>query len=489
MGILSFSIPPERRRTDMLRQAYLATPEGTPWSARARIANNLLVFEKAANDSAVLHMPWPLDNGPWVTVASSTLMEGPEPYQLPLELARGLLNMVRLTAWGLEDAGIAVPAEAARRMAAATRMFASAVVPIAQPSEGLPSAEQALIEAHAAGEALCEVYRQQLLAVRRRLGSKLQVLLAANLGDWVPSGTVGELLCSAFNAAVIPIPWRLVEPKERGSNWEIPDAQFRWSREQGLAVVAGPIGSFAPEYFPAWLGLYSGDLEGLTEVLCDFTHKVVQRYRGQVQLWQCGGRFNTGDKLLFAEEQRARLIAEVIQTIRELDPGTPLLLCIDQPWGEYLVSREGIYPPIHLADSFVRGGFGLAGVCLEMNLGYYPGTALRPVLEVNRALDRWSFLGLPIFLHITLPSGCGYDQKCQPLGRQPAWGSSPSSQARWVQRLFPVLVAKPGIYGLFWGEPFDFQSHEFPNSGLFDSAGQPKPALRLLRMLREEFLA
>ena len=64
------------------------------------------------------------------------------------------------------------------------------------------------------------------------------------------------------------------------------------------------------------------------------------------------------------------MAAGAIKLVRTLDPDTPALLSLDQPWSEHMGRREADFPPLHFADALVRAGLELQGLVLEVNLGY-----------------------------------------------------------------------------------------------------------------------
>ena len=110
--------------------------------------------------------------------------------------------------------------------------------------------------------------------------------------------------------------------------------------------------------------------------------------------------------LALSEQERLRLVARTVELVRSLDPDTPALVSFDQPWAEYMRQRHSDFPPLHFADALVRAGLGLAGLMLEINVGYLPGGTLpRHPLEFSRQLDAWSLLGLPLWLSLCAPSG------------------------------------------------------------------------------------
>ena len=107
------------------------------------------------------------------------------------------------------------------------------------------------------------------------------------------------------------------------------------------------------------------------------------------------------------------------------------------------------------------------------------------MLELGRQIDRWSLLGLPLLVTLTLPSATGADPlaRCEVEALPYSTGSeaTPEEQRLWIERVVPLLLAKPAVQGIFWSQLADNLPHDFPHGGLFDSAGQPKPALEVAR--------
>ena len=126
----------------------------------------------------------------------------------------------------------------------------------------------------------------------------------------------------------------------------------------------------------------------------------------------------------------------------------------------------------------VRAGLDLAGLMLEMNVGYYPGGTLpRQPLEFNRQLDAWSTLGLPLWLSICVPSDFCDDPLAQRKVTLPPESWSEALQRSWASRFVPFAMAKPAVQGVVWNQLRDSQLHDFPHGGLFDARRQVKPAI------------
>jgi hypothetical protein len=208
-----------------------------------------------------------------------------------------------------------------------------------------------------------------------------------------------------------------------------------------------------------------------------------------VGAWQCAGRLNATDALMLSEEERLRIAARTIELVRMLDPETPVLLSLDQPWAENLSRRAHDSSPLHFADALIRAGVGLQGLMLEMNVGYHPGgTQLRDPLELSRMLDYWSLLGLPVHVTLCAPSAWHEDPLAQRRVRLVPGSWTDKAQQTWINRWLPVILAKPFVQGVLWNQLRDGEPHEFPHGGLFDLRRHAKPALRILGSLRQAHL-
>jgi hypothetical protein len=132
-------------------------------------------------------------------------------------------------------------------------------------------------------------------------------------------------------------------------------------------------------------------------------------------------------------------------------------------------------------------------VGMEIHHGYWPGGTLpRDAQEVSRQLDRWSQLGVPLVVFLSVPSSMGPD----PRGRHPSHplvdlrpgGINAAWQHAIVEQLFPLLLAKNSVQAIVWDSWQDNQPHDLPNSGLHDQSGRPKPVLQALITHRQSLL-
>jgi hypothetical protein len=490
MGTMRFRVfPTERIAGEMVQQAYLSGIDRISWPVRAEVDEEELILHRSVSDSANLHVPWPVEGRGPLTLVSGSLIERPEPYWLPLELARGTIVQIRnqLAEWQM--IGLAVPEAVHAGLAGAVEQFSRAAVLQGDPSESMPLAEAALATALEAADLLAAAFAEQAIAARRRVEGKHFALLGADLGAALLDDYASRKVLHTFNAATVPISWRDSETTEGHFTWSVSDRQVEWCRAHGLKVLAGPLLLLDSRALPDWLSLYEDDFESVLDFVSAFIRAAVRRYRTKVDYWISAGRINDSEELGLSEQERLRLAARVVELIRLLDDETPVLMSFDQPWAEYMRQQRSDFPPLHFADALVRAGLDLAGLMLEMNVGYYPGGTLpRHPLEFSRQLDTWARLGLPLWLSVSAPSADGDDPLAQRKVALPPGSWTPEAQQAWAAQFVPLALAKPVMQGVIWNQLRDAQPHDFPHGGLFDADGRVKPALRTLATIRQKHL-
>lgn len=489
MGIMRFRVFPAERNTEPFAgRAHLTGIDRTCWPLRVSIEGGDLVLARGVSDSARLHAPWPVEGHGEPILSTGSLAERPEPYSLPLELARGTIFQVRdqLAEWEL--IGLAVPKVAKDKLMMAVKRFSYAAVVASDPAESARNADEAIRDALDAGNLLAAAYTEQSFVARRRNAVPSIKLLGAELGgDLLDNYTARQFILS-FNAAQVPICWRDTESTEGQFFWSINDRQIEWCRKHGLKVVAGPLLLLDHRDLPDWLYLFEEDFDTILEFASALVRATVQRYRGRVDYWICAGRVNS-DVLSLTEQERLQLTARTVEIVRELDPATPALVSFDQPWAEYMRNRHEDFPPLHFADTLIRADIGLSGLMLEMNVGYTPGgTMSRHILEYGRHLDSWSVLGLPLWLSLSAPSAYHDDPLAvRKVPLQPT-NCTPASQQSLAARLIPFAMARPLIRGVLWNQLQDAHPHDFPHAGLFDDRRQAKLALRTMAAIKRKYL-
>ncbi len=449
------------------------------------------LLSRNVDESGNLFLPWHVEGFGELVLSTASLMERPAAYHLVLELARGLVNQLRNQAADWQLLGLQLPAEVTRQMDQATAHFANAVTAEQQP-EGVELAEQAIQTAAAAAELLMDEYVHQALAVRHQQAAQLPTMMGATITSDAIEQPMSDVLLPAINSVAVALRWSEIEQAAGKQVWEPYDRQIDWCRTQGLRIVGGPLLQLNPQSIPDWLYLWDDDFDQIQNSIAEHVESTVQRYQGKVQIWNCAAGMNVRAHLDLSEEQKLRLVVRVIEEIRRTDPNTPMIISFDQPWGEYLAFDDLDLSPLHFADSLIRAELGVAGIGLEINLGYWPGGTLpRTRLEISRMLDRWSVLNLPLIVFLRLPSGAAAADS-QPGAKRPqAIGGEElcvTRQRDLAADILPVLLAKAYVQGIIWNQLGDAGRTEYAESGLFDAALQPKPLLQTMAQLRREHL-
>ena len=488
MGQIRFIVsPPQRITEEVLQFTYISGMDRTPWVVHAEADGGELVLERDVTDSGSVTIPWHVDGHGLLALSTATLAERWEPYHLSVELARGTINALRTQLYEWESIGLTIPVDVHRLLKDAVSKFSWAVVQ--QDSEDGAAAQEALRIALDGSQLLAAAYADQAIAARRRATGRLPALLGGMLSSPEMDEATARSFLNAFNMAMVPVYWRDVEAMEGNFDWSACDRQIQWCREQGLRICLGPLLQPDARGLPDWVYLWDDDFESLLSAAGQFIDAAVNRYRGKVDLWHCAARVNTSQVLRFSEEEKLRMVAWIICRVKQLDPDHPSMIGIDQPWGECQGRRAVDLSPIHFADALVRARLDLKAILLDMNFGCFAGgTLLRSEIDLNRLLDYWGLLGLPLLVGMNLPSADNADPQARQKTRSSAESWNLASQQAWTARYVPLILAKPGIQAVVWNQFEDGQPHEFPHGGLLTPQGQAKPALRTLAALNAAYI-
>lgn len=496
MGQMRFLTPQrERVSEETADRAYIAGLDGVPTPCHKSWEDErILRLERVIDESGNLYIPWQVDGHGEVLISTASLMERERPYNLPVELARGTVNRLRTRADVWQMAGLELSGELVTMMESAVSSFTRAATSQDDEQAAATEAEEAVRESLDAIVLLGEEYARQVLAFRHEETSQLPTVLAGNMGDEVMPANAEPMFGAAFNAAAIPFNWKTAQPTADEWQWSLSDKQMQLCRRYGLKMFGGPLLRMDAAALPDWISADQHDFEQFAACLQKYVSTTVERYRGQVHLWHCAASVNTRGVLPLSDEQRLRLAVLVIEVTRRTDPRTPVFVSVDQPWAEYLTAEETDLSPMHFAEMLVRAELGIAGIGLEINLGYWPGGTLpRDILEIGQHIDHWSLLGVPLVLLLTLPSSSEEDPLAsQDAGRPLRWdsndGFSLESQKAQVERLLPMLMAKQSVQAVVWNQVFDSIPHKYAHGGLFDTQDMPKPSLTSLIEIRRNHL-
>lgn len=489
MGLIRFLIPRRQRiSAAAIEQAYLTGMDEVPWACRVTATDTELLVDRQVDDSGCLHIPWHVEGYGDTTLATATLMVRDRPYVLDVELARGTINRVRnrLAEWAAHN--VKVPAELQAEVNECVAMFSRAVVEHNDIAVAADVAQQTLAKILPLTTVIAKTFADAIINTRRKGNSKLTTLLGADLGTKLLDEKAARNFLSGFNTAVVPMAWPNIEAQEGKKDWTLTDAQVDWCSNHGLRVCSGPLLKFDRSSVPDWLYLWEGDEETILSFMIEHVREKVTRYRQRVHVWQCASRLITGELLGLTQEQRMRMTIQAIEIARQLDPQTPVVATFDQPWGEH-AAQHAMDIPLHFADVLIRSNIGLAGIGLEINLGYYPGGTLhRNAMEFSRQIDRWAMLGLPMMVALTVPSDNSLDKGARRPDQLSPGSWNPQRQAEWIRDFLPIILSKPSVQAVVWNQLRDDEPHDFAHGGLLGTEGQVKEALPQFTQIRQDLL-
>jgi hypothetical protein len=497
MGVLKFRFLPLDfpTRLPSLRAAYFTGLDRTPDRTSVEIRAGLMRCARENPESGRLNVSFPVEGHGAPMLATATLADRVEPFDLAVELARGRLNDVRNQAAEWTQLGLPVPPIFEASLRRASREFARAATSRHDPELAAVAAGRALTAACDAADHLVAAYTETVLTRRLENETRLPTLLAVGLDGGDPRKNDGlAAIAPAFNAARVRCAWNQLAPTEGRLRWDEIDDQLAYCKAAKLQPILGPLIELRSGTLPDWLWLWGGNFEQVMGLVEDLVKQVVTRYRGKVPVWHLVHRAGSGEVLGLTEEEQIRLAARALQIARRLDQTTEFVIDFDRPWGAWMASSNFQIGPLHLADSLARADLGLSGVGLEFALGYStPGSYLRDLFEFSRILDLYSLVDLPIHVSLALPAGAGTDPKADPAVSvlNPQWPSPPDDalQRDWASRFLALAVAKPFVRSVTWLQADDAAPHLYPHAGLIRPDRAVRPLAGWMKDFRKKHLS
>ncbi|MCA8999937.1 MAG: endo-1,4-beta-xylanase [Planctomycetaceae bacterium] len=495
MGVMRFTVhPPDLLEglsaTDML---YISGMDGRIYPTRGEWSDGVLACRRPLSDSGKLTVPFPHNQRGYSMLTSTSLREREEPYLLMIELARGALSSLR-DQWAAWEMGhMAIPQVFRDLQSSAFSAFASACASQSDVDRACELARNAIEDTRRAANVLVDAYVIQRMTSLRRNSHLPTGLLGCALDPAALESQNSEFFLSAFTAAAIPISWKSIEPHEGNYHWDLADDLVEFAQQNRSVIKGGPLIELDDGGLPEWLAPWKNDLLNLPSFVCDYIETAINRYTGKVRIWDVSDFGNTGQALDLSEEHRLALVARTLEAAHRTDSDAQFFIGIDQPWGEYQRKGNHRLSPMQFADALVRSNLGLAGVTLHINTGYNgPATFPREMIQISRLIDLWSLLGIQIHVKLGCPSSPRHDPLADPrLSVNEQVGEEPwceEAQSEWIERIVPLLLAKPAVTGVFIENFSDQHSHRFPHAGLLGADGHPKCQFAPLRRQKHQDL-
>ena len=533
MGTLRFRIPDSAQFDPRFWQAaYVATAiEGMPRPSINRLQDDILSMEFESEDTCKLSIPWPTrDFGP-VVLTSTSLKSSLVPYSMPLELARGTIHRIRSRAFEWEHlSGLRIPASYNDLMEQSLDFFVSAVIDEGFDGHGRDHSQLAIDKAIEASRSLARAYTSQILQLRSQAGEKMQTLFGVQLPAVSQWKAMAQALLPACNCVSIDLGVHRIKQGSDGlSDDDVVFEQLQWAHENNIKVIGGPLISLQKNSCPGLVD-ESSTFDQIYKLLCAKVTRIVSQLAGKVRLWDASSSLNASHDLELSDEQAFRLASGVIGAIRSVDSKTPIVFSINLPAAEYMArpnkSGHESIDPFRFARSLIQAhDRDIAGIGLDLNLNCWPhGTLPRDLIDISDLIDHWQDLEKSLLVRISAPLSVEPEPLSElqdsivshwtyPSQRQVAQvldasqDTDPDLFGTHVEQactnntasrgtsmppngleLLQMLLAKPPVHGIIWNQSSDLSNPLYPNAGLFDRTGQPRPLVDCMSRLRQQYI-
>jgi hypothetical protein len=142
-----------------------------------------------------------------------------------------------------------------------------------------------------------------------------------------------------------------------------------------------------------------------------------------------------------------------------------------------------------------QAGINFDAFGLEIEQGVpTPGGFMRDIFQLSCMLDRFSTIGRPVFMTtVTVPDRATPDADDRSEGKLDPSAAGrwkrpwdPQLQAEWIDTVYKLLLSKPFVESVAWGNLADIHP-TLPGGGLLDDMLKPKPSFTKVQELRDAY--
>jgi len=263
-----------------------------------------------------------------------------------------------------------------------------------------------------------------------------------------------------FNYATVGFYWRWYEPERGKPDYAYTDKIVAWAGERGIRMKGHPLLWGNEAGIPKW-----SQSQPSPEVQKARVREIMQRYSGKIGFWEVVNE---------PSHEHAIKIDEPYHWAREAAPKAVLIV------NDYYVLANGYPPFFKLLEGLKAAGVPFDGIGIQ---AHEPRTMRFPLDEVQRILDRYATLGVPLHITEFTPTSAG-----QPItGSQRTGIWNEMAQAEYAERFYRVIFGHPATAGITWWDLCD-KGAWLPGGGLLRSDLSPKPAYDALwRLIQREW--
>jgi hypothetical protein len=470
-------------------------PESVPIPGEVYFRDGLLVVNRSDDAATGVGLLWDLGPLGVYQLETTRLQPREKPYNLNVELARFRLMRVvqKQEDWNLFDFPKAE--KYTQKFRESQSLFAEALAKLDDAPAAAALADQSMAISVELSEQLA-AFHADLLINRRRAGNAfVKHIFGCRVDSSVQNQRYRETLAGCFDYAILPMPWKQIQPEEHVFATQSVDEWVELLSARRMPIIAGPLIDLSENQVPDWMFIWEHDYDTLRELAYEYVQKIVSRYRRAVAVWNVAAGLHATSAFTLGFDQVIELTRLLVTQIKTLLPNARTLVTIKYPFGEYHARNSATVPPMYYAEMVAQAGINFEAFGLELELGVpTPGSFMRDLFQVSCMLDKFSTLGRPVFLTaVCAPgkatadagdtSGGTLDPSAGGRWRR-AW--DPQLQADWMEAVYRIALSKPFIESVAWANLADM-NQTLPGGGLLDDMLRPKPAFVRLQQMREQF--
>lgn len=469
-------------------------PESVPIRGEVAFRDGLLSVGPH-DQAAAASLLWNAGAPGELLLETTRLLPRSKPHNLNIELARfRLMKMLqKVEDWGLFDLPAAQPY--VERLKTLQSRFGDALEILDDGPAAAAIADEVLADSIAFGDELTIFNAEQTLARRKTQNAFARYVFGCRV-DWtLRNQRVKDLLADNFDYAVLPMTWKLLQPKEETFETAAMDEWVEMLTRRRVPIIAGPIIDLSESAMPDWAYMWENDLDVLRDLMVDFIRKMVTRYRRAVAVWNVVGGLHCSTLPGVGFEQTIELTRLLVAQVKSMLPQARTLVTIRDPFGEHHASKSPGVPPMLYADTISQAGVNCDGFGLEIETGVpRTGGYTRDLFQLSCVIDKLSGTGKPVYITaLGAPSRNGPDSGDRSQGkldpnRAGRWREpwTPELQATWFDNVSRIALGKSFVESVTWTDLTDSNA-VIPGGGLVDDLFRPKPAFEKLKSLRQTY--
>jgi len=470
-------------------------PESGPTEGSVHFKDGLLVVEREDDHAVGVALLWDMGAIGSYHVETTRLPHRAQPYNLNVELARLRLMKIiqKQEDWNLFE--FARGEQFSQQLKEAQVLFADALGKLDTPEEASKLADQSHALALDLSEQLAMIHCELLLNRRKASNQFARHLLGCRVNSSVQNQKYKDSLATMADYAVVPMPWKQIQPEEGAFVTEAVDDWIETMSRKRVPVIAGPLIHLSEREVPDWMYIWEHDYETLRQMAYEYVQKVVHRYRKGVGMWNVVGGLAANKIFPMSFEQLIELTRLLISQVKNMLPQSRTLVTITQPFGEYHAKHATTTAAMLYAEMVAQAGINFEGFGLEIEMGVpTEGAFTRDLFQLSCMLDRFATLGRPLFITaLTCPGRNTPDPSDESNGKlDPSQAGrwrrpwDPQLAAEWMDAVYRIALSKPYVESIAWGDFADI-GHSLPAGGLLNDMLQPKPTQQKLQELRDKY--